>query len=300
MTTLASYQNGNTQVQLYDDGTKIRRVNGAHAVFDFPESLDVKITDYCDAGCAYCHENSTVRGKHADVNALLEVIDQLPAGVELAIGGGNPLDHPDILSTLSYWKASGKICNLTVNQKHLRSAVLDDVLKRKLCYGLGISVNQGLLGDLTEFVKHPNAVIHLIAGVHRPDTLPMLFSMGFRKFLILGYKTWGRGVFYNIEGRASAGLMTWYRDIANFITMPGIVMSFDNLAIQQLQVRRLFTIEGWDQFYMGDDFSHSMYIDAVKKEFAATSRSPERVSWSQQGILEFFRGGQHGNSLRNF
>lgn len=290
--TLASYRNGNTKVTLFDDGTKFREVNGSSAVFDFPESVDVKITDYCDAGCPYCHENSTVRGRHADLSALLSVTDSLPAGVELAIGGGNPLSHPELTIALADWKRSDKICNLTVNQKHLSSNVLELVLKENLCYGLGISVQQGLLSNLAGFANYPNVVIHLIAGVHRPDVLPALFGMGFRKFLILGYKTWGRGVSYNINGSASRGLTSWYREIANFLQIPEIVMSFDNLAIQQLDIKRLLTVEGWEKFYMGDDFSHSMYIDAVLKEFAATSRSPDRVSWGEQSILEFFRGGK--------
>jgi hypothetical protein len=53
MTTINTYRNGNTTVTLLSDGTKIREYEGTPVV-THPESIDVKITDYCDMGCSYC------------------------------------------------------------------------------------------------------------------------------------------------------------------------------------------------------------------------------------------------------
>lgn len=53
MTTINTYQNGNTTVTLMSDGTKIREYEGVPLVVH-PESIDIKITDYCDMGCSYC------------------------------------------------------------------------------------------------------------------------------------------------------------------------------------------------------------------------------------------------------
>jgi intein/homing endonuclease len=53
MTTINTYQNGNTTVTLMSDGTKIREYEGVPLVLH-PESIDIKITDYCDMGCSYC------------------------------------------------------------------------------------------------------------------------------------------------------------------------------------------------------------------------------------------------------
>lgn len=66
------------------------------------------------------------------------------------------------------------------------------------------------------------------------------------------------------------------------------VLSFDNLGIEQLNVKRFFTESGWNKFYMGDDFCFTMYIDAVKQEFAPTSRSKFRKSFSEYTLEEFF------------
>lgn len=89
MKLLNKYLNGNVTVTLFDNGTKIQEWDdneGAHP--DYPNSMDIKITDYCDAGCKWCHEKSTINGKHADLEYLLEIIQDLPKGTELAIGGG--------------------------------------------------------------------------------------------------------------------------------------------------------------------------------------------------------------------
>ena len=67
------------------------------------------------------------------------------------------------------------------------------------------------------------------------------------------------------------------------------ILSFDNLAIEQLNIKRLFTDQGWNDFYMGDDFSFTMYIDAVKQEYAQTSRSKKRTKFENCSLIEYFQ-----------
>ena len=60
------------------------------------------------------------------------------------------------------------------------------------------------------------------------------------------------------------------------------VLSFDNLAIEQLKPQRLMSEEEWSEFYMGDDgigdgfTSASMYVDMVERKYAKNSCSTER------------------------
>jgi organic radical activating enzyme len=42
----------------------------------------------------------------------------MPAGVEIAIGGGNPLSHPDFDDFVVTLSENGTICNVTINEKH--------------------------------------------------------------------------------------------------------------------------------------------------------------------------------------
>jgi len=92
---MGSYKNGNYKVSIYSDGTKIRENDLDNLTPSFPENIDLKITNYCDAGCLYCHEDSTKQGLHGNLN--VGFIETLQPFTELAIGGGNPLDHPDLI-----------------------------------------------------------------------------------------------------------------------------------------------------------------------------------------------------------
>jgi len=287
MEQIAKYQNGNTTVTIMNDGTKIREYEKAPEIFH-PESIDVKITDYCDMGCAYCHESSTTNGVHGDLNKLMEAIDELPAGVELAIGGGNPLSHPKLIEFLQTLKAKGIIANLTVNQGHLKTFqnMVTYLIKDELVKGVGISITSNNFNYIKPLLGiTDNIVYHIIAGVNKVDVVDKLIELGNCKVLVLGYKLFGFGIKYHSK-EVDAELKRWYKKLPLFIGK--CTLSFDNLAIEQLKVKRLFTHDGWNRFYMGDDFCFTMYIDAVKQQYAPTSRSQERVSFTECSLIEYF------------
>ena len=287
MDIISKYQNGNTTVVIYEDGTKIREFDDIPEIY-FPESLDVKITNYCDLGCKYCHENSTIEGEHADLEKLKAVLISLPAGVELAIGGGNPLDHPSLIEFLIWCQERGLICNITVNQRHLKKhlATLETLIEEKLIYGLGISIVNNHYREI-EYLKTltNNIVYHLIAGVNNVSELDSLNSIGNCKVLILGYKNFGRGVDYYSK-EVDKNIELWQKQLPLYLGKFSI--SFDNLALEQLNVQSMISKNIWNSFYMGDDFSFTMYVDAVKQEYGPTSKSLDRVSFNEMSLFEYF------------
>ena len=233
MEQLAKYQNGNTTVTIMTDGTKIREYENTPEILH-PESIDVKITNYCDMGCLYCHESSTTKGKHGNLTKLLEVLSELPAGVELAIGGGNPLSHPNLIEFLQVLKTKGIIANITVNQGHLKTYqdMLVYLIKDELVKGVGISItnnNFNYIKPLLEITD--NIVYHIIAGVNKIDVLDKLISLGNCKVLILGYKTFGFGINYYSK-EVLDNIKSWYKFLPKYIGQ--CTISFDNLAISFL------------------------------------------------------------------
>ncbi len=74
---LHEYKNGGYHVSLHSDGTKLRHVVDPTVPPLFPEQMDLKITDWCDAGCSWCHERSTRRGAHGDIDAMLGLLKAL-------------------------------------------------------------------------------------------------------------------------------------------------------------------------------------------------------------------------------
>lgn len=234
MELLQEYKNGNYTVKIYSDGTKELVTEGDEFIADFPDSMDIKITNRCDLMCPMCHEASSPKGEHAVLDA--DFLDALHAGTELAIGGGNPLSHPDLTAFLERLKSRGVIANITVNERHLivYREFIERLLAEKLIYGLGISVSE-FKDETFEFAKtHPNVVLHVIAGITDPDELLKRASTDL-KLLVLGYKRHGRGKdYFSID---TANNIVKFGRRLNYIMRGYGVVSFDNLALRQLRVK---------------------------------------------------------------
>ena len=271
MKLLGSYTNGNYNVRIYDDGTKVRETDADMFQAQFPESMDVKITNQCDMGCPYCHENSSVDGLHGDI-LNFNFIDTLRPYTEMAIGGGNPLSHPQVVDFLKKLKDRNIIANMTVNQKHFMDniALIRRLADEKLIYGLGVSFNSYTEDFVETISQFPNAVLHVINGVISTSDLRKMLGRGL-KILILGYKQFRRGNEYYSEfvERQKADMYAALPEVLKGFR----VVSFDNLALKQLAVERLLTKEEWNEFYQGDDGSHTMYVDLVNQRFALNSTS---------------------------
>lgn len=287
---LVRYQNGNYTVSIdLDTGTKIRENDLDFFEAEFPESMDLKITNKCHNGCAFCHENSTRDGNHGDIMSP-SFIDKLHPYTEIAIGGGNPLEHPDLVPFLEKLKTLKMIPSMTIRQNDFMNnlELIIELVNKKLIYGLGISLVSTKQDGFIEAVqKFPNAVIHVINGIVTLDELEMLAYHNL-KILILGYKEVRRGkdLFYS-----DLATQSWIMQLRKetYDMLPQIigcrwfdVVSFDNLAIKQLNPQRLMSKEKWNEMYMGSDgidgemTSASMFIDMVERQFAKNSCDMDR------------------------
>lgn len=272
MNVLGTYKNGNYVVTILSNGTKIRETEADEFNADFPENIDIKITNRCDMNCPMCHENSYEGGQHGDImNA--KFIETLHPYTELAIGGGDALSHPDLVPFLEKLRAKNIIPNLTVNQHHfmIKKHFLRELTDKGLIFGLGVSLTVPSEEFIAAIKEFDNAVIHVINGV---VTYTQLEKLAFNdlKLLILGYKEFRRGVDYkrSAQYNIEANQTNLKANLKNLIPRFKVV-SFDNLAIEQLNVRSLMSDEQWNEFYMGDDGGFTMYIDMVTKTYAKNS-----------------------------
>lgn len=287
MKILGTYKNGDYSVFMMDDGTKIRynKLSGFYP--EKPESMDIKISNRCTGtNCVYCHEGSSPDGEHGDIMNL-PFLDTLLSYTELAIGGGNPLEHPDLTDFLISLVKRKLIANMTLHQMHFMKDLsrVDALVSLNLIHGLGVSVTKVDDALIAALKRYPNAVVHVINGVIAPEELKKLYGCGL-KLLILGYKQFRRGeAFYSpaVQSRMEE-MSAMLPEILNGFS----VVSFDNLALKQLPVRDQMTEEEWSQFYMGDDGQFTMYVDAVNREFAKSSTSTERWPITDD-ITEMFK-----------
>ena len=272
MNLLGIYKNGNMCTRIFADGTKIRETEDDEFIPDFAENMDIKISNYCDMGCKCCHEGSTKNGKHGDILDQ-KFIETLHPYQEVALGGGDATSHPDLIPFLHKLKDRKVIVNMTVNQRHFeqKQELIKKLVDEKLIYGLGVS----LVNPTDEFVsliqQYPNAVIHVINGILKPSDVVMLSDKDL-KILILGYKQLRRGGDWYSEDHENIYIkQMWLKENLGTIINNFKVVSFDNLAIEQLEVQRLMSQEEWDEFYMGDDSEFTYFIDMVEKKFSKNS-----------------------------
>lgn len=293
MNIIGKYKNGNYNVTILSDGTKIRQTEEDDFIPEFPENADVKITDKCSQGCPFCYEGCTKQGEHSYLMCEDGTFGQhwmytLHPYTELAING-NDLDHPDLDKFLLKMQEMKIVVNVTVNQNQFMQHLdyLKYLTEKKMIYGLGVSLtnskDEKFFEELNNF---PNAVIHTIAGILGAEDIVILMK-NHVKVLILGYKNLGRGINYknNVYNHVEdyiKQLQFWLPKMVNECK----VVSFDNLAIEQLSVKELLfkgKEDEWNEFYMGDDGNFTLYIDAVNQTFAKNSCMPKEERFPIDG-----------------
>ena len=313
------YLNGNYLVKTSSYGSSFFGIEkralriGEELKSEFPDSIDLKISNRCSHGCPFCHESSTKEGKVLNLERTKEILSQLPTKpIEIAVGGGNVLECLDETEDILGWlQEKGFKTRVTITLADLMSTgtkSLDDRISKLLVNnveGLGISVTSlkglkltknsvdyfksGLL-DYTDLGKNlgfgPQVVYHVIAGITPVNDIKWIIENTKGSILVLGYKQWGRAKETKLPDMTD--LKHYLKNLIQSTQTDLKSLGFDNLAIEQLGIKGMVDGEKWKGIYLGDEGTCSMYIDAVKGEFARTSRSPERVSWNDVKLLDYY------------
>ena len=298
---IGEYINGNFKTKIYEDGTRTRELIPHNTFYDqgrymqerfalseidmmepeFPESIDLKITNFCMNGCKYCYANSNSSGGHAKVHDVLDVIRDMKPYTEIALGGGNVLDYPYLTDVLHEAKERKVIVNITLKDVDFIKCydMIDEMTNRGLVKSIGISpTNIETLKEASELINYKNnVVLHLVLGLWTIENIKEIFNITtFDKFLFLGYKTTkGNGESYYIAYKDS--IQKNIKDFEEFYKNNYISdyksVAFDNLAIDQLEldVKNLYK-----ELYQGEDGKFSFYIDLVDEEYAKSSVEEKR------------------------
>lgn len=292
MKELAQYQNGNTITTIYDDGTKIHVTEDDDFHFQFAESCDVQISQCCDNGCEFCYAGCSPTGKHGDLTSW-RFLHTMHPYTEIAINLQFPTP-PDLMEFLYTMKAQNVFVNATINQKHFMSdygrQFVRFLVKMGLIKGIGISLVDPTQEGFIEAVKEfPNAIIHVIAGVINPEDIDVLGDHDL-KILILGYKQKGRGLsYYKDNNQMILDNIAWLESGIVELADKFEVVSFDNLALEQLYMRDKLTDEEWELYYAGEDGTVTFYIDLVSGTFARSSLSEIHYPIGDKSIDDMFR-----------
>lgn len=275
-----TYVNGNYNVKINTlTGTKIRETEADDFIPEFAENMDVLISQCCDNGCAWCYAGCTPNGKHGEL-LNWKFLDTLHPHTEIALNLNNPIP-PQFEDLLQKLKQKQVIANVTIAQNHFMAnhKYIKSLYEQGLVHGIGVSLAKPTAEFLEILADFPTAVLHVINGIAGREQFESLRDSKYAyklKILILGYKEIGRGNdWIKKDVEKICGKKAWLYKHLEDLCKCFQVVSFDNLALEQLNVKRLLTDEEWDSFFMGEDGGYTFFIDMVNGTFAKNSLSQE-------------------------
>lgn len=170
-----------------------------------PELMDISITNWCDKGCVFCYKSSHRRGSHMALRDYKRVIDEAAdmGTFQVALGGGNPNQHPDFEEILDYTWSRGIVPNYTTNGRGLTDSILEATQRN--CGAVAVSAyppydeTADTIRALADRKIKTN--IHFILDSESVDTAiswlqyPPSFLRTINALVFLNYKPSGRKVF---------------------------------------------------------------------------------------------------------
>lgn len=158
-----------------------------------PELLDISITNYCERSCGFCYRGSGRSGMHMNLELYEKILkDAKAAGVfQIALGGGNPNQHPNFVEILRMTREYGIVPSYTTNGQGMTTEIYeatkeyagalavswyypyDDaktVIETGYAYGIPVNIHFVLDAEnierarkilKNEYLKYVNAVIFL-------------------------------------------------------------------------------------------------------------------------------------------
>jgi len=105
-----------------------------------PELIDISITNWCDRDCVFCYKGSNQNGIHMEIDGYKKIMQQAMQMkvFQVALGGGNPNQHPDFCEILRLTHEDYNIVpSYTTNGRGLNEEVL--LASKKYCGAVAVS-----------------------------------------------------------------------------------------------------------------------------------------------------------------
>ena len=267
---LSISKNGNT-ICLFDksSGTRVTLSEDDEIKLDYPMLLDLKITDYCAIStcAAACYQNSTTDGKHCDMKYIQELSYFIKEAkvFEIAIGGGEPTQHPYFDKIVSLLSQHTNVNFTTRNKEFL----IDNYLKKKnpIYEKVGFALSIDSISDLVFLSQFKNCRKGLvnaqyIVGQNNEEFLKRLITKAYEldlNLILLGWKNVGRG-----NTRTPFEIKDPYKHILKYKGRANISVDtafFERYGHEVIPNRIKITEEG----------VYSSYIDCIEKKLYKSS-----------------------------
>jgi radical SAM protein with 4Fe4S-binding SPASM domain len=271
-----------------------------------PELIDISITNWCDKGCVFCYRKSDLSATHMKISNYKNIIDVASTiGVfQVAIGGGNPNQHPDFIEMLKYTRESDIVPNFTTNGRGLS----DEIIEASAKYCGAVAVSAYAPYHETEFAIKKLTASNIKTNIHfLLDSVSINraiswlndapnFLEGINAIVFLNYKPTGRKVFEEKLLRNSPRVKEFF-DLATSGNHP-FKIGFDSCCTSALFARtdsNIKTIEGCDAARFSMFISEDMkaYPCSFQKEINFGDKIPDDGDfieiWQNSSNFKLFR-----------
>jgi len=168
-----------------------------------PELIDISITNWCDRSCPTCYRNSTPRGPHMSLSDYESIMQQAATMgvVQVALGGGNPNQHPAFRDILRLARQQyGIVPSYATNGRGLQPEIIDATVEfcgavavsayqpyREMGTALSVLIKAGVRTNV-HFVLDAESIRTALSWLRDPPN----FLDGVNAIVFLSYKPVGR------------------------------------------------------------------------------------------------------------
>ena len=98
----------------------------------WPELADISISNHCSKNCDFCYRDSKPDNSFMSVADYESVLDSLTSPrwgsvFQVALGGGEPLEHPDFIAIIEQTWKRGIVANFTTNGHGVTKSLAENI-----------------------------------------------------------------------------------------------------------------------------------------------------------------------------
>lgn len=309
---LCVYDKENDDYVLQNDrnGNKVRfsfKTNEETKKSSFPELVDLKITNHCGYGCTFCYQSSTKEGKHGGIEEIETALNLLAKSktMEIAIGGGEPTSHPEILRILQKTKSLNMLtCFTTKNFDLNEHPDFLEILKTtdSIAFSCNSLVEVQKFFALRTIVNAsdldwdtlPDLYIQMIPELMSDEIFDKILSfisenMWGAKVTLLGYKDFGFGEKYKPKNRFATS--QWIDTVKKYSNIQQTKFGIDSVLVSKWK-KELIEQHVDPLAMVGEEGKFSCYLDAVNMTVHKSSFSKDsgiELTGKESDIIEYYK-----------
>lgn len=177
-----------------------------------PELADISISNHCTKGCSFCYRNSGLNEQFMKLDDYVHVLENMKHPqygnvFQIAIGGGEPLEHPYFLEIIDETCKRGIVPNFTTNGINLTSEICKRIKGKVGAVALSVTSVNEILAEKVAILRNEfiRVNIHYVLSADNIKEATAIAKgeysdklVGINALIFLTYKPAGRASAKNI------------------------------------------------------------------------------------------------------